>query len=77
MATNKSQGHVPAPTATGFSLEPPIMDNVQGQILAPTATGFPLEAPLMDNSQGHVHLRSTATNSSLNELVATRSQIHL
>lgn len=49
----------------------------QGHVLAPTATVLPVDALVMDASQGHVHLGSTATDTSLDELVAAQGHLRL
>jgi hypothetical protein len=78
MATNTSQGHVLAPTATVFPVDALVMGASQDHVhLAPTATVLPVDALVIGASQGHVHLGSTATNSSLDELVAAQGHLHL
>lgn len=52
-------------------------DTSQGHVPAPTATVLPLDVLVMDASQGHVRLGSTATDTSLDELVAAQGHIHL
>ncbi|KAM0132880.1 hypothetical protein ACHAP3_006169 [Botrytis cinerea] len=52
-------------------------DTPQGHIPAPTATILPLDGLVMDASQGYVCLGSTATATSLDDLVAAQGHINL